>query len=51
MNNMIPYGRQDVNKEDIESVIEILNSDYLTQGPTVEIFEKKYPNMLMQITQ
>ena len=41
MHNIIPYGRQDINKEDIDSVIEILNSDYLTQGPTVEIFEKQ----------
>jgi UDP-4-amino-4,6-dideoxy-N-acetyl-beta-L-altrosamine transaminase len=39
--SILPYGRQDINKEDIESVIEILNSDFLTQGPTVEIFEKK----------
>jgi UDP-4-amino-4,6-dideoxy-N-acetyl-beta-L-altrosamine transaminase len=41
MYNIIPYGRQDINKEDIDSVIEILKSDYLTQGPTVEIFEKQ----------
>ena len=41
MNNSIPYSRQDINKEDIEYVIEVLNSDYLTQGPTVELFEKK----------
>jgi UDP-4-amino-4,6-dideoxy-N-acetyl-beta-L-altrosamine transaminase len=40
MQEIIPYGRQDINKEDIESVIEILNSEYLTQGPTVELFEK-----------
>jgi UDP-4-amino-4,6-dideoxy-N-acetyl-beta-L-altrosamine transaminase len=38
---MIPYGRQDINQEDIEAVIAILKSDFLTQGPTVPEFEKK----------
>jgi UDP-4-amino-4,6-dideoxy-N-acetyl-beta-L-altrosamine transaminase len=36
---MIPYGRQDVTEEDIRSVVEILRSDYLTQGPAVPAFE------------
>jgi UDP-4-amino-4,6-dideoxy-N-acetyl-beta-L-altrosamine transaminase len=35
----IPYGRQDVNQEDIDKVIEILRSDFLTQGPVVPKFE------------
>jgi len=35
----IPYGRQDVNKKDIDAVIEILKSDYITQGPAVKKFE------------
>jgi len=38
---MIPYGRQDINQEDIDAVISILKSDFLTQGPTVPEFEKK----------
>jgi len=38
--HQIPYGRQDVNLGDIESVIEVLKSDWLTQGPTVERFER-----------
>jgi UDP-4-amino-4,6-dideoxy-N-acetyl-beta-L-altrosamine transaminase len=38
---MIPYGRQEVTKEDIKSVIEVLESDFLTQGPAVPQFEKK----------
>ncbi len=38
---MINYGRQDINQADVDSVIEILNSDFLTQGPQVPIFEKK----------
>ncbi len=36
----IPYARQNVNQTDIESVIKILQSDWLTQGPTIERFEK-----------
>ena len=38
---MIPYSRQNIDKDDIKSVTKVLKSDYLTQGPKVEIFEKK----------
>ncbi|MHB1292269.1 MAG: aminotransferase class I/II-fold pyridoxal phosphate-dependent enzyme, partial [Sulfuricella sp.] len=38
---MIPYGRQDISEEDIQSVVEVLRSDWLTQGPTVERFEQE----------
>ncbi len=37
----IPYGRQDINQADIEAVIHVLQSDWITQGPTIEQFEKK----------
>ena len=37
---MIPYGRQDITNEDIEEVIKVLKSDFLTQGPVVPEFEK-----------
>lgn len=37
---MIPYGRQDITAEDIDSVREVLESDWLTQGPTVGDFEE-----------
>ena len=37
---MIPYGKQDINSEDIEAVINVLKSDFLTQGPQVPAFEK-----------
>lgn len=37
---MIPYGRQEVTKEDIDSVVEVLKSDFITQGPVVPKFEK-----------
>ena len=30
---MIPYGRQEITEEDIKAVVEVLNSDFLTQGP------------------
>ncbi len=38
---MISYGRQSISQEDIDSVIEVLRSEMLTQGPTVEKFEQK----------
>jgi len=38
---MIPYGKQNINQDDIKSVIKVLKSDYLTQGPKVPLFEKK----------
>ena len=38
---MIPYGRQDINKDDIDYVIDVLKSDFLTQGPQVPLFESK----------
>ena len=37
---MIPYGRQDINQSDIDSVVNVLQSDFLTQGPQVPLFEK-----------
>ena len=36
----IPYGRQDINQSDIDAVIAVLLSDFLTQGPAVPAFEK-----------
>ena len=38
---MIPYGRQEITKEDILEVEKVLRSDFLTQGPIVPKFEKK----------
>jgi UDP-4-amino-4,6-dideoxy-N-acetyl-beta-L-altrosamine transaminase len=37
---MIPYGHQDISEEDIEAVVDVLRSDYLTQGPAVPKFEQ-----------
>ena len=36
---MIPYGRQDISVEDIDKVVEVLTSDFLTQGPACIQFE------------
>ncbi len=37
---MIPYGRQDISEQDIQAVIDVLRSEFLTQGPVVPAFEK-----------
>lgn len=37
---MIPYGRQDINDDDIAAVTEVLKSDWLTQGPLIPTFER-----------
>lgn len=38
---MIPYGRQDIQQDDIDAVVSVLTSDFLTQGPQVPTFEAK----------
>jgi UDP-4-amino-4,6-dideoxy-N-acetyl-beta-L-altrosamine transaminase len=38
----IPYGRQTITDADIEAVVSVLRSDYLTQGPAIPEFEKKF---------
>ena len=38
----IPYGKHNISEEDIKSVINVLKSDFLTQGPTVESFETMF---------
>jgi UDP-4-amino-4,6-dideoxy-N-acetyl-beta-L-altrosamine transaminase len=40
----IPYGRQEITEEDIETVTKVLNSDFLTQGPVVPLFEEELCN-------
>jgi len=39
---MIPYGRQTIEEDDIQAVVEVLKSDYLTTGPKVEEFEEAF---------
>ena len=51
--NLIPYGRQSIDNRDIKNVINVLKSDFLTSGPTVEKFEKeirKYSNSKFSVS-
>lgn len=41
---MIPYGRQDISQADIDAVVAVLKSDFLTQGPSVPRFEQAVAN-------
>ena len=41
---MIPYGRHDISETDIQAVVEVLRSNFLTQGPTVPAFENAVAN-------
>ena len=38
--SMIPYSRQSIDEDDIQAVVEVLRSDWLTTGPMVEKFEQ-----------
>jgi dTDP-4-amino-4,6-dideoxygalactose transaminase len=44
--NKIPYGRQHVTDEDIQAVLEVLKSDFLTQGPKVPEFEEAFAKFI-----
>ncbi|MFD1316087.1 UDP-4-amino-4,6-dideoxy-N-acetyl-beta-L-altrosamine transaminase [Namhaeicola litoreus] len=41
-NKIIPYGRQYIDQQDIDAVVQTLKADYLTQGPKVQEFEEKF---------
>ena len=48
--NIIPYAKQSISKNDIRSVIKVLKSDFITQGPKIVEFEnlvKKYVNVIL----
>lgn len=42
----IPYGKQYIEQDDIDAVVETLTSDFLTQGPKVEEFEKAFAHYI-----
>ncbi|WP_434658653.1 UDP-4-amino-4,6-dideoxy-N-acetyl-beta-L-altrosamine transaminase [Sulfurimonas sp. NW9] len=44
MKQFIPYGKQFIEQDDIDAVVDVLKSDYLTTGPVVKIFEKALSN-------
>ena len=46
MQNLIPYGKQHLIQEDIDAAISVLKSDFITQGPVVDEFEKAYANYI-----
>ncbi|MFD1885628.1 UDP-4-amino-4,6-dideoxy-N-acetyl-beta-L-altrosamine transaminase [Paenibacillus wenxiniae] len=39
--NMLPYGQQWLTEEDIEAVVQVLKGDFITQGPSIQDFERK----------
>lgn len=41
---MIPYGKQEITEADIKAVVEVLKSDFLTQGPVIPAFESAVAN-------
>ena len=41
MMNFIPYGKQSIDEDDINSVVEVLKSDFLTTGPKIKEFEEE----------
>lgn len=42
----IPYGRQSISDADIKAVVDVLQSDFLTQGPSIATFEKKFADYI-----
>jgi UDP-4-amino-4,6-dideoxy-N-acetyl-beta-L-altrosamine transaminase len=42
---MIPYGRQDITQADIDAVVNVLRSDFLTQGPAIPRFERELASL------
>lgn len=42
MKNVIPYGKQNITEEDIKTVVETLQHDFLTQGPKIKEFEEQF---------
>jgi len=38
----IPYGKQHITHDDLDAVAQVLQSDFLTQGPTIDLFEKAF---------
>jgi UDP-4-amino-4,6-dideoxy-N-acetyl-beta-L-altrosamine transaminase len=37
---MIPYGKQNISQDDVDAVVKVLQSDFITQGPQVPLFEQ-----------
>ena len=46
MRDHIPYGRQEIDEDDIAAVVEVLRGDWLTTGPAVERFERAFAQLV-----
>lgn len=46
MPDFIPYGRQSISEQDIQAVVDVLKSDWLTTGPKVDDFEKAFADFV-----
>src|SRR6187402_827141 len=46
MKTNIPYGKQSITEDDIRSVVEVLRSDFLTQGPAIKGFEDAFASYI-----
>ena len=46
MRDHIPYGRQEIDEDDIAAVVEVLRGDWLTTGPAVERFERAFADLV-----
>jgi perosamine synthetase len=44
--DFIPYGRQEIDEDDIAAVVEVLRGDWLTTGPAVERFERSFAELV-----
>ena len=47
---MINYGKHYIDKNDINSVIKVLKSDFLTQGPNIKLFENKLKSIISSVS-
>lgn len=45
-NTLLPYGHQYIDEDDIKAVVDVLRSDWLTTGPKVAEFEKRFAEMV-----
>ena len=43
---LLPYGRQHIDEDDIQAVVDVLRSDWLTTGPTVSAFEQAFADLV-----
>ena len=47
---VIPYGRQNIEQDDIDAVVKTLKADYITQGPRIKEFEKAFASYAVAVS-